>query len=290
MKVRFAVSAGARLPDPDVLHGMVTEAERRGFDTLWFSDLTVLPSTDPILSVAMAAAWTTRVKLGVTIVPFGYEPFVFARQLAQLDQLSKGRLRVMLVPGLDVPGERAALGIAGQHRGRRFDAVITQLRALWAGSPLADPEGANDGPSGVPALAVLPVQKPLQIWLAGSGPKAIERVARLGDGWRGGGSHSPAEVARTVQQIQEAAAAAGRVFNPEHFGVTIAYARDQRDLEDTGPIHESPAATGRDALRQLIAEFVGAGASKFSVRRITPIASWEDELAWLSDTVLDLQS
>ena len=48
MKVRFAVSAGARLPEPGGLHRMVIEAERLGFDTLWFSDLTVVPSTSAV--------------------------------------------------------------------------------------------------------------------------------------------------------------------------------------------------------------------------------------------------
>ena len=77
-----------------------TEAERLGFDTLWFSDLTTAPATDPLLSAALAAAWTSRIKLGITIVPFGYQPFVFARQLAQVDRLSRlsqlGRLSQLL--------------------------------------------------------------------------------------------------------------------------------------------------------------------------------------------------
>jgi alkanesulfonate monooxygenase SsuD/methylene tetrahydromethanopterin reductase-like flavin-dependent oxidoreductase (luciferase family) len=281
MKVRFAVSAGARLPEPDGLHRLVTQAERLGFDTLWFSDLTTAPATDPLLSVALAAAWTSRIKLGVTIVPFGYQPFVFARQLAQVDRLSRGRLRVMLVPGLGSPRERAALGIDGRDRGRLLDELIPALRDLWAGRPLDDAEGLT--------LATLPHQEHLQIWLAGKGPRALARAGRLADGWRGGATNA-ARAAETVAAIQQQAAAVGRTIDPDHFGLTIPYARGRGDLADTGPVPEDAAAVGRDGLRQLVADMTGAGLSKFSVRRITPVKSWDDELAWLADALLDLQT
>jgi alkanesulfonate monooxygenase SsuD/methylene tetrahydromethanopterin reductase-like flavin-dependent oxidoreductase (luciferase family) len=260
---------------------MVTEAERLGFDTLWFSDLTVSPSTDPLLAVTTAAALTTRIKLGVTICPFGYAPFVFARQLAQVDRLSGGRLRVMLVPGLSQPGEQKAFGIHGLNRGRLLDELIPQLRDLWAGRPLDEADGLT--------LATRPAQEHLQIWLAGNGPKALARAGRLADGWRGGASNAD-RLAETISTIQKEAAAVGRTIDPDHFGMTVPYARDQEDLADTGPIHENPAAVGQPALRQFVADMVGAGLSKFSVRRVTPIVSWQDELAWLAETVLDLQT
>jgi alkanesulfonate monooxygenase SsuD/methylene tetrahydromethanopterin reductase-like flavin-dependent oxidoreductase (luciferase family) len=281
VKLRFAVSAGARPPEPDGLHQLVVEAERLGFDSLWFSDLTVTPATDPLLSVTLAAAWTSRIKLGVTIVPFGYQPFVFARQLAQIDRLSRGRLRVMLVPGLGQPRERKALGIDGQDRGRLLDELIPALRALWSGQPF-------DGADGL-ALATLPHQEHLQIWLAGKGPRALARAGRLADGWRGGATNA-GRGAEMVAAIQQEAAAVGRTIDPGHFGLTIPYARDRADLSDTGPVHENPAAVGRDGLRQFVADMTGAGLSKFSVRRITPVKSWDDELAWLADALLDLQT
>jgi alkanesulfonate monooxygenase SsuD/methylene tetrahydromethanopterin reductase-like flavin-dependent oxidoreductase (luciferase family) len=285
VRVRFAVSAGARPPEPAHLRTLVTEAERLGFDTLWFSDLGTLPSTDPILSVAMAASWTERIKLGVTIVPFGYEPYVFARQLAQLDRLSGGRLRVMLVPGLDTPGERRAFGIEGADRGRLLDEVIPVLRTLWAGEPVPDPDGGVP----LPPLGCTPAQDHLQIWLAGRGPRALARVGRLADGWRGGAS-SAGEAAATIARIQAEAAAVGRRIDPGHFGLTIAYARDDRDLRAQAHLGEEPAAIGRAGLRGLVGELVDAGMSKFSVRRITPVTDWPDELAWLADTLLDLQT
>ncbi len=277
MPVRFAVSAGARLPDADALRAMVVEAERVGFGTVWFSDLTVTPSTDPILAVATAAACTSTVKLGMTIVPFGYAPWVFARQLAQLDRLAGGRLRVLLVPGLGQPSEREALDLTTNHRGDALDRLIPTFRALWNGEDV----------DGLPALPVRPEQDALQIWLAGKGPKALDRAGTLADGWRGGGMHATQAV-EAKQAIERAAVAAGRVFDRGHFGMTVAYARDEHDAAPH--FGETTSIVGRDALRAHVERLVDVGISKFSLRRLAQVTSWDDELAWLADAVLDLET
>ena len=43
-------------------------------------------------------------------------------------------------------------------------------------------------------------------------------------------------------------------------------------------------------IRDLVGELVEEGMSKFVVGRATPVASWPDELDWLADAVLDLQT
>ena len=292
MKVRFAVSARIGSPDPDDLGQLVTDAESMGFDSLWFSDLPLLAATDPMLAVAFAAARSSRLKLGVNLVPFGYEPFVFARQVAQLDHLTQGRLLVTLVPGLDQPGERAALGIGAAHRGRRIDALLPDLRAWWAGDAVAP------APEAEPlTLPTRPVQDPLEVWLGGSGPQAIERAGRLADGWLGSLTTGVAEVAATRERIVQAATDAGRVIDPEHFGLSIPYALVDDELADARrfrrPGGGDPTAhipVGAPALRSLIGQLTDAGLSKFVVRRVRQTGSWADELAWLADAVLDLQT
>lgn len=55
-----------------------------------------------------------------------------------LDQLTDGRLLVTVVPGLDLPGERGALGIAGHDRGRYLDSLLPE----WG---LGGPGGRRSG-------------------------------------------------------------------------------------------------------------------------------------------------
>ena len=297
MKVRFAVSVGLGAPDPDQLAVVVAEAEDKGFDSLWFSDLPMLPATDPLLAVAFAAARSQRLKLGVNLVPFGYEPYVFARQVAQLDRLSGGRLLVTLVPGLDQPGERAALGISGAHRGRLLDDLVPTLRAWWAGAAVVPP-GAPDGTEPV-TLATRPVQDPLEVWLGGAGHEAIRRAGRLSDGWLGSLTTAPAEIATIRTRIEAEATEAGRVIDPEHFGLSIPYARttEDRDAISVGRLRRPGGAdlsglvpVGTDALRELVKRLVDDGLSKFVVRSVGPIESWSSELDWLADALLDLQT
>jgi probable F420-dependent oxidoreductase len=293
MKIRFAVSVGLGAPEPEALARAVTEAEASGFDSLWFSDLPVLPATDPFLAVAYAAAFSNRVKLGVNFVPYGYEPYVFARQVAQLDRLTAGRLLVTLVPGLDLPGERAALGIGAAHRGRLLDAVIPQLRAWWAGQAL--PSGPDPDAEPV-ALAVRPVQDPLEIWLGGSGPDAIRRVGRLADGWLGA-LMDPEKAVTLRAEIERHAAEANRTIDPEHFGMSIAFARQAEDLERAPRLRRPGAASvapfvpvGSAQLRALVERLIEGGLSKFVVRPVAPGETWADDVGFMAEALLDLQT
>ena len=52
-------------------------------------------------------------------------------------------------------------------------------------------------------------------------------------------------------------------------------------------------AVGADGLRQLVQAHIDVGISKFVVRPLAataPDAPWRDELRWLADTVLPLQT
>ena len=297
MKVRFAVSPGAGAVDSDHLASLITGAEERGFDTLWFADLPLVTATNPALAVAFAAGLSHRLRLGVDLVPFGQESFVVASQLAQLDQLTGGRLLVTLVPGLNLPGERAALGIAGRHRGRLLDSLLPELRTWWAGSAVT--VGVGEAAAEL-TLPVLPRQNPLEVWLGGHGPQAVRRAGRLADGWLGSGAAlGPHEAGELCRRIKQEAAAVGREIDREHFGLSIPYGRTNDDLSAPGLPRAVSAGgqgsaplvpVGASALRDLVGKLVEEGMSKFVVRRIAPIASWPDELDWLAQAILDLQT
>jgi hypothetical protein len=54
-----------------------------------------------------------------------------------------------------------------------------------------------------------------------------------------------------------------------------------------------PAAllpVGADGLRDFLCRYVDAGVSKFVVRAAGGVTTWEDELSWLADVVLPLQT
>jgi probable F420-dependent oxidoreductase len=294
MKVRIAVSPGGTDGPAGLQASWIDGLEERGFDTVWLSDIPLGPNLDPGVGLAYAAGRTRRLKLGANVVAVGRNPVALAKRLAQLDQLSGGRLLLTIVPGLGDVAEREALGVLGVDRGAVLEEVVTLLRRFWSGEPV-EHHSARFSFSGV--MVPVPAQDPLVLWLAGHGPQALERAGRLGDGWLGA-ALSPAEAGVARRRIEQAAAAAGRVVDPEHFGLSIPYARREapagaiaqiaRRRPDADPAGLLPV--GATALRDLISSLVGEGLSKFVLRPVAPVGPADEELDWLAAAVLDLQS
>src|SRR3954452_4614270 len=228
MKIRFAVAPGGASFDPGGFGAFVDAAAQLRFDTIWLSDIPMGPQVDPLLGLTFAAGRTERLKLGANVVPIGRNPMLLAKELAQLDQLSNGRLLLSLVPGLDQPGEREALGIGRANRGAYLDEVMPLLRRWWAGEAVTHAsERFNFAFQGV-FVRPRPVQDPLELWLGGKGPQALPRVGRLADGWLGA-AVVPDEVPAAIGAIEKAAADAGRSIDPEHLGLSIPYAHVSPD-------------------------------------------------------------
>lgn len=293
MKVRFAVApAGGLLSGPEIID-FADALEASGFDGVWLSDLPVRAAIDPLLGLALIAGRTRGLKLGANIVPLGRNPFLLAKSLAALDQLSGGRLLLSFVPGLDEPGEREVLEWQGASRGAVLEDVLTTVRAWWSGERRVD-----QAPSDHALRAVIrPAQDPLEVWLGGRGPKALERVGRVADGWLGA-LVAPAEARAARAAIEHSAQTSGRAFDVEHFGISLAYAREAPTEEhllslrarrqDVDPLALLPV--GADALRSLLGRYLDAGLSKFVLRPTVIPSSWRQEVDWLADAVLDMQS
>jgi alkanesulfonate monooxygenase SsuD/methylene tetrahydromethanopterin reductase-like flavin-dependent oxidoreductase (luciferase family) len=232
----------------------------------------MMAASDPVVALAALAGATDRVHLGVNLVPFGRNPMLLARQLAQIDRISGGRLLVTIVPGIDQPGERAALGTGPGDRGPLMEEMTQLLRRWWSGESVTHHSDRFE----YDAVEVepRPVQHPLEIWFGGHGPKALDRVGRLGDGWLTAGI-DPETAGRARLRIEESAAvpdAARRQMEALYPG---------RRVEDLLPV-------GVEGLRDHLGRHVEAGLSKFVLRLSDP-SDDEDDLRWLADAVLPLQ-
>jgi probable F420-dependent oxidoreductase len=295
MKVRFAVAPGGGAQQGVQIDAFADALEMSGFDGVWLSDVPLAPVLDPLLGLALIAGRTSRLRLGANVVPLGRNPFLLAKELAQLDRLCDGRLLLSFVPGLDHPGEREVLGVDGAVRGAVLEETLGLVRRWWAGEAV---EHHSTRWSFPPIAAVArPVQEPLEVWLGGRGPNALERVGRVADGWLGA-AITPDEARAACTRIQQSATNAAREFDPEHFGLSIAYTRTAPDpallsglrarRPDIDPLTLLPV--GAQALRELIQQYIDAGLSKFVVRPSGFVTSWQDEVGWLTDVMLDLQS
>ena len=291
MKVRIAVGLGGTAVDADTFAAVVGALGPLGFDSLWISEVLTGPGPDPLVALAVAAQLNPRLKLGTTLLLPGRNELRLAKALASLDVLSRGRLLLTFVPGLTRGPERDAIGVAVPDRSAAIEHTLPRLRRWWAGQPV-------DGIT----LAPLPVQDPIEVWLGGLATPSLIRCGRLGDGWLGAAC-TPDQAAAAKTTIDEAAAAADREVDPEHFGLSIAYSHQPLDDEQLAALAARNRAAdprtlvpvGYPALRELLQSHIEVGMSKFVLRppssgQSGDTAAWRDELAGLADAVADLQT
>ena len=293
MKIRIGVGSGGASPTTEAFDELVQGLDEFNFDSLWLSEVLTGPVLDPVVGLAWAAASNPRLKVGTTMLLPGRNVLRLAKQLASLDHLCKGRLLVTLVPGLTYAPERDAIGVEPKQRGAAIDEALPLLRRFWAGETVS-----YEGPAGSfkdVTLRPLPVQRPLEVWLGGTAPGALERCGRLSDGWLPS-LCTPDEAAAGRTVIEDAAARAGRTISSEHFGMSIGYASQPLDpgtartLAARRPRALELTPVGLPALRKLIEGFIEVGFSKFVVRPVVTPTSWRAELESLATAVGDLQT
>lgn len=187
----------------DKMVGLAVHAEKVGFESVWTFEHVIVPVdyasrypysadgkmgatpetnfVDPLIALAAIAARTSRVRLGtgVNILP-QTNALYLAKQAASLDFVSNGRLMLGVGVGW-LEEEFAALGVPFERRGARADDYLQALRKVWSGE-VVEHESEFLHWHGFKSFP-LPVQQPLPIVIGGSKGRALERVARYGDGW-----------------------------------------------------------------------------------------------------------
>lgn len=213
MKIGIGLPVGGPAgADPAALGAVLLQWARRAdagpFSTLGLLDRLVWPNPEPLVTLAVLAGATTRIRLQteVLIAPLR-EPTLLASQVATLDRLSGGRFTLGVGVGDRDDDDRAA-GVLPQDRGARLDAQMTRMRELWAGGPAAE----GTGPVGPAPWS----PRGPEVLFAASGPASLSRVARFGDGLLC--AASPSWAGRLFAAVERAWDAAGRPGRPRNVG------------------------------------------------------------------------
>ena len=162
---------------------------------------------DPVLTLTWAAACTSRVGLGtsVLVLPMRH-PLPLAKELATLQNLSEGRL--ILGAGVGwLEDEFEALGVPFRERGRRMDEGIAMMRAVWTDDPVSFAAQAHPGSHRRHAHPAAAGQADPDLDRRHLGAGACTRRAAR-DGWHGSRC-TPEQAAPFVQRLRHAAAGAG---------------------------------------------------------------------------------
>jgi alkanesulfonate monooxygenase SsuD/methylene tetrahydromethanopterin reductase-like flavin-dependent oxidoreductase (luciferase family) len=179
--VRFGI-VGAFLPGWAELRDFAIRAEDLGFDSYWANDHPTR-SMDCWTQLTALAMATSRMRL-MSLVSCVYyrSPLLLARQAADVDLISGGRLILGLGIGDDAD-EFRRLGVPFRPAGERLAALadtIEVVRSAWD-SPVAS--GAGQAPPASGQIRPGPVQQPrVPVLIGGGGERTtLPLVARYAD-------------------------------------------------------------------------------------------------------------
>jgi alkanesulfonate monooxygenase SsuD/methylene tetrahydromethanopterin reductase-like flavin-dependent oxidoreductase (luciferase family) len=145
--------------------------EDLGYDTLWVGDH-VLSYVDGLTAVAAMAGGTTTLTFGTAVYLLALrDPVLVARSLATLSTELPDRFVFGVGVGGDLLDEFEVVGIDVHQRGKRVDAAIRAVRALF------------DGTHDLPRFERVDDRPAPPIWIGGRSDAAARRAARLGDGF-----------------------------------------------------------------------------------------------------------
>jgi probable F420-dependent oxidoreductase len=206
---------------------LAVEAEGRGFESLWVAEHSHIPTSrkspwpgggdlpkmyydtlDPFVALAAAAAVTSTIKLatGICLV-VQRDPIHTAKEVASVDQLSKGRFLFGVGGGWNSE-EMADHGTAFEGRFKLLRERIEAMKAIWA-----DDEAAYHGDHvdfDPIYMWPKPVQKPHPpIHVGGVFPGGARRAVRYGDGWIPIGGRED-DLATSIPAFRKMAEEAGR--------------------------------------------------------------------------------
>ncbi len=218
-------------------------------DSLWAGGHVASPNPTPeaLVGLARLSAVTTRVTIGTSILLLPlYQPAIVAKQIADLDRYTGGRVVLGVGVGGEYPAEFRACGVPLGERGRRADEMIPLLRRLWSGDVIT-----HEGPyypmadvriHPVPAQADGP-----PIVVAGRKAPAMRRAARLGDGWMPY-LYSPRRYAASLETI---------------VSIALAYQRNLSDFEWFAFIFVNVVSDAQRARDQAVAALGGTYSQDF---------------------------
>lgn len=208
---------------------LAREVEGRGLDSLWLPEHTHTPVSrqtpypmggelpmeysrcvDPMIGLAMAAAATTRMRVGTGILLAAQrDPIITAKAVASLDQQSGGRVSL----GIGFGWNEEEMNDHGVVMSRRRDMArehVRAMQALWA-----EDESSFDGefvafePTWMwpkPAQTSRAGRPGVPVYVGGgNGPQLFRHVVEYADGWMPMGVRGLEESATRLRREAEAA-------------------------------------------------------------------------------------
>ena len=168
-------------------------ARDAGLDSLFIGDHHNVPvpyyQNVPMLG-RLLAEWDDRPAGALFLLPL-WHPVLLAEQIGTLASIAAGPFVMQCALGGGAE-QFDALGVSMRTRPSRFEAALDIVRRLCAGE-----EVTTEAPFAIARARIAPIPpEPLEVWIGGAAPPAVDRAARLGDAFLIGPEATPDRGAR----------------------------------------------------------------------------------------------
>jgi alkanesulfonate monooxygenase SsuD/methylene tetrahydromethanopterin reductase-like flavin-dependent oxidoreductase (luciferase family) len=237
--MKFGVTVVPRISD----WKLFVDLETMGYECAWAADSQMLYS-DAYAVLALAAANTSRIRLGtgVSVAGVRIAP-VTAHSIASINQLAPGRVFLGIGTG------HTAMRVMGKDpvKAAAFREYLRVLRALLHGEEVEYDLGGERSEVRFlhPDMGFIDVEHPVPIYVAADGPLALKTAGAYGDGRVCSHNQTRARLQKSLETMQQGAAAVGRTLPADFHTAALSYAcvlepgekmTSDRVIDEIGPM------------------------------------------------------
>jgi alkanesulfonate monooxygenase SsuD/methylene tetrahydromethanopterin reductase-like flavin-dependent oxidoreductase (luciferase family) len=207
LNIGISVSSSHQVSDPRQGARFMVERARQArqaqLDSLFVGDhhVTATPyfQNSPVLG-RMLAEWGDRPVGALYLLPL-WNPVLLAEQVATLASIAEGRFILQCGLGGDTR-QSAGMGVDISRRVGMFETALETLRALWRGE-----EVNLDRHWQLTRARISPLPpEPVEVWIGSLAPAAINRTARMAEGWLGSPGLTYQQAADSLNLYRQACA------------------------------------------------------------------------------------
>ncbi len=175
------------------------------------------PFHEPLVLFGYLGALTEKLELSTLFLLPQRQAVLAAKQAAQADFLTNGRVRLICANGWN-DLEYEALGMDFKNRGSRMEEQITLMRELWTKEVVTfKGKWHTVRASGINPL---PVRRPIPVWFGGASERVLKRTGRMGDGFNPWyPMFNETQIKHDWEAVQQHAREAGR--DPKSIGYQV---------------------------------------------------------------------
>lgn len=186
MRIGISICSSYQIADPrEAARYMVERAQAAAvadLDTLFVGDHHATPShyfQNNAMLGRLLAQWTNKPAGALYLLPL-WHPVLLAEQIGTLASIMQGRFIMQCALGGDRK-QFAAMGIKLADRVAMFEASLDIMRRLWVGETVSHERFWHIQNA---RISPVPVEN-VEVWVGAVVPAAINRTARVADGWLG---------------------------------------------------------------------------------------------------------